>query len=55
MAALATADRRPKHIWIEPIVMSELKLRDVQRNIFGAHLVESADDATLEDRPEASS
>jgi hypothetical protein len=34
------------------IIVAELKLRDVQRHIFGAHLVERVDHAALEDRPE---
>lgn len=36
-----------------PIVISELKLRDVERQIPLAHLVERADDAGLENGPEA--
>jgi hypothetical protein len=37
-------------VWI---VVAELEFRDVERQIFGADLVERADDATLEDRPKA--
>jgi hypothetical protein len=35
------------------MVVTELKFRNVQRHIFGADLVERADNAALEDRPEA--
>jgi hypothetical protein len=42
-----------ENVGIEPIVVAELKLGNVQRHIFGAHLVECADYAALEDRPEA--
>jgi hypothetical protein len=44
---------RSENIRVVPIVISELKFRDVERHIFCAHLVERADHATLEDRPEA--
>jgi hypothetical protein len=33
--------------------IAELEFRNVERHIFGAHLVEASDDAALEDRPEA--
>ncbi len=38
---------------IVAVVVSELKFRNVQRHIFGAHFVECADHTALEDRPEA--
>jgi hypothetical protein len=41
-----------KNICVHPIVIAELKLRDVKRHIFCAHLVERADHAAFEDRPE---
>jgi hypothetical protein len=44
---------RSKHIRIEAVVMAELKFRDIQRHIFGAHLVERADHAALKQRPES--
>jgi hypothetical protein len=50
---LATAYCRSENVGIEPIVISELKLRDVQRHIFGADLVEAANDAAFEDAPKA--
>lgn len=40
-------------VGVVAIVVAELELRDVQRHVFRAHLVERADDAALEDRPEA--
>ena len=50
---LASLNRRAENIRIEAIVVAELEFRNVQRHIFGADLVERADDAALEDRPEA--
>lgn len=50
---LASTNRCAENIPIEPIVVSELKLSDVQRHIFCADLMERANNATLEDRPEA--
>jgi hypothetical protein len=43
---------RSKDVRIAPVVVSELKLRDVQRHIFRTHLVERTDATTFEDRPE---
>src|ERR1700733_7857662 len=51
--ASAASYRCLKHIGIEAVVVAELKLRDVQRHIFGRHFVECADHATLEDAPKA--
>jgi hypothetical protein len=51
--ASAACYRASKHIGVVPVVIAELKFRDVQRQIFGAHFVERADHAALEDRPEA--
>src|ERR1700683_678012 len=50
---LASAYRRAEDVRVTPIVIPELKFRDVQRHIFGANLVECADNAALKDRPEA--
>jgi hypothetical protein len=44
---------RPEHVGIEAVVIAELEFGDVERHIFGAHFVERADNAALEDRPEA--
>jgi len=51
--ASASFNRRSKNIVVEPIVISELKLRDVQRQIFAADLVIAAHDPAFEDAPEA--
>src|SRR5262245_6189210 len=37
---------------VVPIVVTELKFRDVQRHVFCTHLVERTDHAALEDTPE---
>lgn len=50
--ASAACYRRPEHAGVEAVVVPELKFRDVQRQIFGADLVERADHAALEDAPE---
>src|SRR5271156_4690652 len=50
---LAPAYSCAENIGVELIVVAELKFRDVERRIFGAHLVEGADNTAFEDRPEA--
>ena len=50
---LTSADRCSENIVVETVIISESKLRDVQRHVFLADLVEGADKATLDDRPEA--
>ncbi len=42
-----------ENVRIAPVVIPELEFRDVQREILGADLVERADHAALQDRPEA--
>jgi hypothetical protein len=49
----ASFDRLSKDIRILPIVVAELELGNIERHVFGAHLVESAHHPALEDRPEA--
>lgn len=49
---LTSLNRRSENILVEPIVISELKLRDVQRHIFGTDLMITADNSAFEDRPE---
>jgi hypothetical protein len=51
--ASAACYRRPENIGVVAVIISELKLRDVQRHVLGADLVECADHAAFEDRPEA--
>ncbi len=50
---LAALYRRPENIGILTVVIAELKLGDVERQIPLAHLVVRPDDSALEDRPEA--
>jgi len=45
--------RLAEDVRVLSVVVAELKLRDVQRQVLGADLVEGADHAALEDRPEA--
>ena len=47
-------NRRSKNVIVEAILVPKLELRNVKMQVFLAHVVESADDAALEDRPEAS-
>ena len=51
--SLASRDSGPEDVVVVPVVIPKLKLGDVERQIFGADFVERADDAALEDRPEA--
>jgi hypothetical protein len=44
---LASPNRRAEDICIHSVIISELKLRDVERHIFGADFVERADHARL--------
>ena len=46
-------NRRSENIVVEAIIIPELELRNVERHVFGAHLVERTHHAALEDRPEA--
>jgi hypothetical protein len=50
---LTSLNRRSEDVRIFSIIIAELEFRDVQRYVFGAHLVERAHHAGLEDRPEA--
>jgi hypothetical protein len=50
---LTSFNRRPENVRVVPMVVAELKFRDVERHILGADLMERADDTALEDRPEA--
>jgi hypothetical protein len=49
----ASLNRRSEYIGILPVVVSELKFGDIQVQIFLANLAVSADDAALQNRPEA--
>lgn len=50
---LASRNRRSKDVPIEPIIVPELKLSDIQWHIFAADLMKATDDAALNDGPEA--
>ena len=47
VAYLAFLDRRSEVIAVIGIVVTELEFGDIERHIFGAHLVERADHAAL--------
>jgi hypothetical protein len=49
----ASLDRFAEDVVIKTVVISELKFCDVQREVFAADLVIGADDAALNQRPEA--
>src|ERR1700675_3417112 len=49
----AACYRGTKNIGVVAVVVAELELGNIQRHVLGADLMERADHATLEDRPEA--
>jgi hypothetical protein len=49
----AACYRGVENFRVMPIVVAELKFRDIEWQIFGADLVERADNTALEDRPKA--
>jgi hypothetical protein len=49
---LASRDSNIKNVWVHSMIIPELKLRDVERQIFAAYLVIAAHDAAFENRPE---
>ena len=50
-ADLASANCRSEDVRVGAVIIPELKFRHVQRQIFGADFMETADHATLEDAP----
>lgn len=44
---LASLNRRSENVVAEPVIISELKLRNVQRKIFGAHVLASQSSSTF--------
>ena len=50
---LASAYRRIEDVRIETIIISELKFRNVQRQVLGADFVERANNTALQDPPKA--
>ena len=53
MITSASAIAAPKMSAFIAVIVAELELRDVQRQVFRADFVERAHDAALEDAPEA--
>jgi hypothetical protein len=51
-APLASNNRLSKDVSLEAVIVPELKLRDIERYIFSARLVECAGYTALENRPE---
>ena len=51
--SLASLDCRSENIGVLSVVIPKLEFSNVQMQIFLANLVISADDTTLQDRPEA--
>lgn len=51
--SLTPPDRFPENVGIEPIIIPELELCDVKWKVPAADFVIAADNAPLEDRPEA--
>jgi hypothetical protein len=50
---LAFLDRRPENIRVQAVIIAELELGDIERKVLFADLVEGADPAALDQRPEA--
>jgi len=46
-------DCSPENVIVEPIIVPELELRNVEMQVFLADVVESSDDPALDDAPEA--
>ena len=49
----ASSNRRSENVVIEAIVIFELAFRDIERQIFAADFVITANNRPFEDRPEA--
>ncbi len=49
---LTSLNRRSENVVVEPIVVSELKFRNVERQIFAANFMETSDHTAFEDAPE---
>src|SRR5450432_1040571 len=50
--SLASRNSRAEDVIVLPVVIPELKFRDVEREIFGGHLVKGTHDAALQEGPE---
>jgi hypothetical protein len=51
---LTSGNRRTENVCVVSVVIAELELGNIERHVFPADLVEGADHAAFEDRPEAS-
>jgi transposase-like protein len=51
MENLNSLNRRSENVVIKAVIIAELELSDIEREILGADLVERADDPALEDAP----
>ena len=49
----AFLDRCPENVRVQPVIIAELKLGDIERQVLFADLVEGPDHAALDQRPEA--
>jgi hypothetical protein len=45
--SLTASDSRPEYVGVLPIVITELKFRNVERHVFGADFMEASDDPAL--------
>jgi hypothetical protein len=50
---LTSTNRRTEDVVVLPIIVPELKRHNIQRKVLGRDLMKVADDATLDQRPEA--
>jgi prevent-host-death family protein len=53
MSLLTPINCCSEDVLVKPVVIPELELSNIERQIFAAHFVERANHAALEDRPEA--
>ena len=53
VSKLASANRGPKDVVVLAMIVPQLELRNVKRQVLAADFVESAHDPALEDAPEA--
>src|SRR5439155_15592900 len=51
-ASSASCDKRPEHVGVLAVVMTETELGQVERQVLPGDLVVAADDAALQERPE---
>jgi hypothetical protein len=49
---LTSLERRSENVRVPLVVITELELGDIERQVLSAHFVERANNTALEDRPE---